>query len=715
MPSTEQSDARFRLGVAPRSCDECHDTQRVLLEAISHAHNRYLTRSEPSSIFKGLLDALLTATGSQYGFIGEVLVDGEGAPYLKTHAISNASLDSGIQNAPEGLELRNLDTAFGRVLTSRAPVIVNETTHDPREDGLPEGHPPLERFLGLPFFSRSELVGMVGIANRVRIYDQTVIDSLAPLTATCANIIGSLRSERARLEHADELVAANEALRQQVESREQAEGTLAKFFELSLDLLCVADDQGRFLHLNPAWSDVLGYSVAELQSRPLIDYVHPDDRQATVAEARRLLESRTRTSAFENRYVCRDGSLRWLRWTAASDDGRIYAAARDITEQKVNDSASSARMAELEERAAQMTLLSEMGELLQSCSSMDDVSKVVGSFMQRMFKPDAGALYALSSGRSVCEAIATWGDDVATVVPPSSCWALRRGRSHSLSEDGPSIACSHHASDGPSICVPLMAQGEAKGFLYVRFAAEQSPAMRRAKDQLAVAAGDQIGLAIANISLRRSLEEQSTRDALTGLHNRRYMEETLEREVRRAVRGKQPLAVAMIDLDRFKQFNDQHGHVAADELLRDFGLLAGNFFRREDVVCRFGGEEFVVLLPGASADMAVARVEALREALREKFSKVPSRSKVSFSAGVAAFPQHGSDGNVLLRAADAAMYRAKSHGRDCVELAPSTELSVRPATGDTDPAPGRNGAESREFGPGVLPEQPSRPSAPPPG
>ena len=656
------------------NCDDCRDVQRALLAAISRAHNQFLTETEPKEIFEGLLDALLATTGSEYGFIGEAHVDDTGAPYLKTHAITNIAWNEETrrffeEKAPAGLEFRNLNTLFGQVLATRAPVVANDPANDPRRGGLPPGHPPLNRFLGLPFFSRGELVGTVGIANRPGGYDQGVIDFLGPLTATCANIIGALRSERSRLLHAEQLGMANEALRQQVESRERAEGTLAKFFDLSLELLCIADEEGRFLHLNPAWTEVLGYSLAELQSKPFVDFVHPDDRDATAGEAARLLETGGRTVSFENRYLCRDGSMRWLRWTAASDEGRIYGAARDITEQKRNDAAASARLAELEERASQMSLLSEMGELLQSCSSFADVSKVVGAFMGRMFALDTGAIYALNGERSVCEAIALWGDDIDNVVPPNSCWALRRGRVHRVSEDAPSISCDHHRIEGAYLCVPLMAQGEAKGFLHVRFAPGQSSALRRAKDQLAMAAGDQIGLAIANIALRQTLEEQSTRDALTGLYNRRYMEETLERETRRAVRGNLPLAVVMLDLDHFKRFNDTYGHIAADELLRDFGGLLGRFFRREDVVCRFGGEEFVVLLPGASVELAVKRMEDLRNAMRSEAVGHPSRADVSFSCGVAAYPSHGSRSETLLRAADAAMYRAKSEGRDRIEKA----------------------------------------------
>jgi diguanylate cyclase (GGDEF)-like protein len=179
---------------------------------------------------------------------------------------------------------------------------------------------------------------------------------------------------------------------------------------------------------------------------------------------------------------------------------------------------------------------------------------------------------------------------------------------------------------------------------------------------------EHVSLAIANLKLRETLRSQSIRDPLTGLFNRRYMEESLEREMRRAARGHHPVGIIMLDLDDFKGFNDAHGHDAGDALLRLVGTTLQRSVRAEDIACRYGGEEFALILPEASLVDAVARAEAIRESVRA-LAIDHRRQQVAggtISAGVAVYPEHGPTGHAVLRAADAALYQAKIAGRDCV-------------------------------------------------
>ncbi|WP_194721836.1 sensor domain-containing diguanylate cyclase [Noviherbaspirillum malthae] len=166
-------------------------------------------------------------------------------------------------------------------------------------------------------------------------------------------------------------------------------------------------------------------------------------------------------------------------------------------------------------------------------------------------------------------------------------------------------------------------------------------------------------------SLQARLQEQATRDALTGLYNRRYCDETLERELARCRRNGQELSILMIDVDHFKQINDSYGHQAGDEVLRALAFLLNEQVRASDVACRYGGEEFLVLLPGAGPESALQRAEAWREA----FSAVPIRFgpheiRATLSTGIAAYPSHGAEPQTLLRAADMALYQAKADGRN---------------------------------------------------
>jgi diguanylate cyclase (GGDEF)-like protein len=187
----------------------------------------------------------------------------------------------------------------------------------------------------------------------------------------------------------------------------------------------------------------------------------------------------------------------------------------------------------------------------------------------------------------------------------------------------------------------------------------------------ASAVGERISLALANLCLREVLRGQSIRDPLTGLFNRRYMEESLEREVSRAVRQNEKMALLMIDLDHFKHFNDTFGHQAGDMVLREVGHFITQRTRGQDVACRYGGEEFVLILAGATLDAATKRAEALREEIKHLTVQHAGQilGKVSFSIGLSAFPQHGKTGAELIGLADQALYRAKSEGRDRVVVA----------------------------------------------
>jgi diguanylate cyclase (GGDEF)-like protein len=170
--------------------------------------------------------------------------------------------------------------------------------------------------------------------------------------------------------------------------------------------------------------------------------------------------------------------------------------------------------------------------------------------------------------------------------------------------------------------------------------------------------------------MREMLKIQSVRDPLTGLYNRRYMEESLTRELRRAARKKTELGVMMLDVDHFKQFNDTFGHEAGDAVLRSLGNLLRTQFRAEDIVCRYGGEEFTVILPDTSLQLTQQRAEELREAAKRELVQLRGQSlgAVSLSIGVASFPANGATSETLLGAADAALYRAKEAGRDRVTV-----------------------------------------------
>lgn len=342
----------------------------------------------------------------------------------------------------------------------------------------------------------------------------------------------------------------------------------------------------------------------------------------------------------------------------------------------------------LAERVEELDLLNELGKLLQACVTLDEAYDVIGRLVPRVFRDGGGAILAYSASRTSIEAVVAWGEGAGgtgAVSSPAQCWALRSGRPHVVTATAAGPLCGHLPSPPPAayLCTPLVAQGETIGALYLSDTTgpdDEPGGTGETRLRLAEAVAAQIALGLANVGLRDILRNQSIRDALTGLFNRRYMEETLERELSRARRARRPMGILMVDLDRFKVLNDTAGHAAGDVFLREMGVLFRTRLRREDVACRFGGEEFVLVLPEAALEECVSRAEDLRESVRSLriAHQGGMLDPVTISIGVAAFPEHGGSGEALLHAADAALYRAKREGRDRVAVAVVGEGSAAP-------------------------------------
>jgi diguanylate cyclase (GGDEF)-like protein len=219
--------------------------------------------------------------------------------------------------------------------------------------------------------------------------------------------------------------------------------------------------------------------------------------------------------------------------------------------------------------------------------------------------------------------------------------------------------------------MPIKARNEFFGLLHIQWGppptgvgAELLAKQLAVKKDLASTVTHQFSLALANLKLRDQLQAQSIKDQLTGLYNRRHMEASLIREAHRAKRHEKPMGVIMLDVDHFKKFNDTHGHEEGDELLRKLGALLKAAVRQEDIVCRYGGEEFLIIMPEAPVEIAVQRGRQLRDKVRGQL--LVKGQPVTISVGVAIFPAHGATPESVIAAADSALYQAKDAGRDQV-------------------------------------------------
>jgi diguanylate cyclase (GGDEF)-like protein len=354
--------------------------------------------------------------------------------------------------------------------------------------------------------------------------------------------------------------------------------------------------------------------------------------------------------------------------------------ARDLaTAKQAAEEAKAQALTILEEertRQSEAQMLAQLDEWLQSCKSLEELFLIVRRFMTRLLPGGAGELYIYSNSRDVLDGVCQWNAEaILPHINADNCWSLRRGRAYEYRADALCFTCEHvelqHHAHGPDhyLCIPIVAHGDTVGLMHIRFAETgESEAVVTDRLQFAIRCGEHISMAIANVKLRDELRDQSIRDPLTGLFNRRYFMDAMRREVSVAARKNGQFGLISFDADKFKNFNDNHGHDAGDMVLRSIGQVLGEVLGTADVPCRMGGEEFAVLVPGADMEATAALAERLREATSELRVRYLDGvlPPINISAGVACYPQSGQTPPVLLRRADEALYVAKAEGRNCV-------------------------------------------------
>jgi diguanylate cyclase (GGDEF)-like protein/PAS domain S-box-containing protein len=460
--------------------------------------------------------------------------------------------------------------------------------------------------------------------------------------------------------------------------------------------IVVHNREGRVQLCNEAFANLFLYSREEIVGYildPLIS--QPDDTgQANVLTTRATSGNSVHETVNRRRKDGKTLDLDLYTVTISLDgqtDG-AYAIYKDISEQvkaaalaRDHSESLNRLVNELQLRTAQMTLLNEMGDLLQCSATTGEAHAVVGQIARRLFLASTGgALFVFKSSRNLLEVVTSWGtSDISDqAFAPDACWGLRRGQPYWSEHPGGVVICSHLKNPVPAsyLCVPLVAQGDTLGVLHIQYdliknntGTEDFETLQESQKRLAVAVGGRVALSLASLLLRETLRDQSIRDPLTGLFNRRFMEDALGRELQRAKRRTHSLVVVFLDLDHFKRFNDIHGHDAGDTVLRSMAGLFQQHFRGEDVVCRYGGEEFAFILPESTAKNAAKRVEELRQvAKRHKINyKEQVLDAVTFSVGIAAYPENALTGEELLQTADTCLYESKANGRDCVTIATS--------------------------------------------
>ena len=347
----------------------------------------------------------------------------------------------------------------------------------------------------------------------------------------------------------------------------------------------------------------------------------------------------------------------------------MFLAFRGLADQS---RARTAAMAKAVRNGEQVEHLLAMADMLQSATGYDDANAVLRATAGRLLSGLGGALYIFNNSRDRLDLSTTWSAENAEathpqVISPSQCWALKRGKPHINRGTYGALRCEHALDGNSALEIPMLARGEVYGLLQI-FSNDPEGADLEVVKPLAIALADSMSLALSGIALRERLRNQALRDPLTGLYNRRFMQEVMESFALQAQRRNSSMSAIMIDLDHFKQLNDKHGHAVGDTVLRDVAGVLLASLRKSDIACRYGGEELIVLLP--DSDPVAARTKA--EEIRKRIAELSPADGITVSAslGVASIPQSATSPGDLVAMADAALYKAKQEGRNRVEVAP---------------------------------------------
>ncbi len=484
---------------------------------------------------------------------------------------------------------------------------------------------------------------------------------------------------------------------------EVARDQMVAILESTTDLVATSDPDGRILYMNGAGRSLLGVGIDEDITKTVIADFLPDPASHPILSEGIPAAVRQGSWSGETVLLSRRGPeipVSQVILCHKAPDGKIETLStimRDITERKHADAELLQFATELDQRifaaaaandalqrqteesqrlTVERAALAKMNDLLLACASSDEAFDIFGRAAPELFESSTGALHIYAASRNQLTPAATWGEWPDAVMPfsPEHCWGLRRGNYY-LGNGTSTPPCEHAGSFkvGATLCVPLMAYGEVLGVLHLR---GPDASTLQSRLQLVTLAGDGLAITLANIRLRQTLKEQAIRDPLTGLFNRRYLTETLVREFARAQRSGAPMAIVMIDVDHFKRFNDSFGHDAGDAVLQALGSFFVRSVRADDIACRYGGEEFCLVLPQMDHHNARQRAEAIRAgaAALEVKSDGKVLGPVTLSLGVALFPEDGSDMESLVHAADAALYEAKKAGRNRVEMTSAAAL-----------------------------------------
>ncbi len=446
------------------------------------------------------------------------------------------------------------------------------------------------------------------------------------------------------------------------------------------------DPEERLLYSSPSFTQLTGFFHVQTAEDLgfFIEIIHPDDRN----NVERFLHERNVLHDFgeiEFRIINEKNQVLWISHVSRPVFGDVgeylgqRASNRDITTQKTIEIELHRVNQEMNDNIAQLEMLNkalllsnDMSEMLQRCFSDEDVFSVIKDYSEQFFSGCSGALYLIDKDPHQLNTVMKFGEiKLQESFEKEDCWAFRLSCLFQSDVHRSHMACKHlnlsKDKENKGLCVPLIFQDQFFGLFSLLLTTEETVETR----QLVLMVANRAAATLANIRLVEKLRRQSLIDPLTGLSNRRHMTKVLNETFDLSNNCKSTFAVVMIDLDNFKQLNDCYGHRMGDEILEKVGDFLSTHIRSTDTACRYGGDEFTLILPGMSLNDVIARTQTL-------FSKMKNLSftvngeivyQLEASIGIACYPEHGHNYDQILQAADAALYKAKERGRNQVVLA----------------------------------------------
>lgn len=332
---------------------------------------------------------------------------------------------------------------------------------------------------------------------------------------------------------------------------------------------------------------------------------------------------------------------------------------------------------ELERHEKDMSMINNMNEKLQLCRDSIEANSIIKLTAEHLFGDFYGGLTITDTGGKQA-LVVEWGNKkhLQTKFLSESCWGLRSGNKYLVDEHQKNLLCKHYnAPPEGSYCIPLIIDNKSLGMINFNFLTDTS--LTNYIMQLMTVFSDVVKLALANIQLQEKLQSEATRDPLTNLFNRRYLNETLLREFHRNSREKSSLCFAILDLDYFKNFNDTYGHEAGDIILKKIGTLLMSNIRESDIACRFGGEEFALVFINTTIDKILPSLEHIRKEVENTkiYFNNDLLPPITTSIGVAQAPEQGKTVSDIIRAADVGLYEAKKLGRNRIITASQSAVS----------------------------------------